>query len=164
MSTAISAEAGLYLSALLSRFSTTSSREVRSASTISWPVSARTVISRSGCRRLNAATDGLHHVGEQLGLQVHLGRGAEPGQHQQVLDDAEQPFRVLGDVRDHGAPIVLGDLVAAVTQEPGVAEDRGDWRPQLVRDEAEELVLDRVRDAQRIGSGAQLPFDADLFR
>ena len=36
-------------------------------------------------------------------------------------------------------------LVAPVLQEAGVAEDRGHRRPQLMRDEPQELVLDRVR-------------------
>ncbi|MEA2622744.1 MAG: hypothetical protein QOH61_1654 [Chloroflexota bacterium] len=55
-STSIGSVCGLYLSALLRRFSITSSRQVRSASTITCIGQGWSVTTRSGWRRLNAST------------------------------------------------------------------------------------------------------------
>ena len=70
---------------------------------------------------------------------------------QEVLDDGVEPVRVGRDVGDHRCPDALVELRAACLQQPRVAVDRGHRRPQLVRDEPEEGVLDRVGGLERTG-------------
>ena len=52
------------------------------------------------------------------------------------------------------ARTLLGQLGAVGLEQPRVAEDRGDRGPQLVRDQSEELVLDRVGRFECVGGGA----------
>ena len=91
---------------------------------------------------------------QHLRLEVRLRARAEPRQVEQVLDDGVEPVGVGRDVRDHRLADVLVQPGAACLQQTGVPEDRGDRRPQLVRDEAEELVLDRVGRLERVGCRA----------
>ena len=70
----------------------------------------------------------------------------EAGQLEEVLDDPEEPIGVLADVAEHAARVTAA---TAIAEEDGVAEDRRDRGPELVRDQPEELVLDRVRGRER---------------
>ena len=142
---------GLYLSALLRRFSI-EQLDVRSVGVDDeQPGDAEErdppSLVAAGERVDRLADD----VIEDLRLDVRLRSRAEAGQQQQVLDDPEEPLRILGDVGDHRPPSVLAQGVALVAEDLGVAEDRRDRGSQLVRHEAEELVLHRVRSAQRLG-------------
>ena len=99
--------------------------------------------------------DGPDDVGEDLRLGIGADARLEAGQEQEVLDDAEQALGLAGDVGDHRRPVASAEPVALVAQQAGVAEDRRDRRSQLVGDEPEELVLDRVRGMQGLGGGPQ---------
>ena len=112
---------------------------------------------RPGLRAPERLHGALDDQREDLRFEVGPRAGAEPGQVEEVLDDDVQAIGVGRDVRDHRRPDVLVEVVAAGLEEPGVAEDRRDRRPELVRDEAEELVLDGVRCLEGVSRGAYRP-------
>jgi hypothetical protein len=73
---------------------------------------------------------------------------------EQVLDDDVEAVGVGSDVREHRRLDLRVEVVAAGLQQARVAEDRRDWGPELVRDQAEELVLDGVRCLEGVSSCA----------
>ena len=85
------------------------------------------------------------HSVECRRLELGLGACPEARQGQQVLDDLVEALGLGRDVGHHRMTLILCQLIAPILQETGVAEDRGHWRPQLVRHEPQELVLDRIR-------------------
>ena len=64
------------------------------------------------------------------------------------------------DVGDHRCPRLVVELGPARLEQPGVPEDRRHRRPQLVRDETQEFVLDRVRRLERVRRRADCLFGA----
>ena len=62
-----------------------------------------------------------------------------------------EALRLCGDVGQHRIALFRCQLVAPVLEESGVAEDRGHRRPQLVRDEPQELVLDQFDSSSSAG-------------
>ena len=94
-------------------------------------------------------------MSEDLRLEIDRRPGCQLGQEKQVLDDGEQPIGVIRDVDDHRIAQRLFELITALAEQRGVPEDRRHRRPQLVRDESEELVLDGIRDVERVGGSAE---------
>ena len=109
--------------------------------------------------------EGDHHrlddVIEDLRLDVERRPGPEPRQLEEVLDDPHQALGFLADVADH-VPF-RGAEVAVLAEDDGVPEDRRHRRPELVGDEAEELILDRVRRLQGGGRRAQRLFRGEAL-
>jgi hypothetical protein len=63
------------------------------------------------------------------------------GDEQQVADQPQQPARVaVHDAEE--APVVVGQRRVVLEHQLQVADDRGQRRAQLVRDQGEELVLE----------------------
>ena len=89
-----------------------------------------------------------HHRHQVEVLRLHRQLAPlDAGEVQQVLDQAGQLGRAAVDPGDHPLPGVVQGLGAAV-QQLGVAVDEGQGRAQLVRDGAQELVLQPVELAQ----------------
>ena len=76
----------------------------------------------------------------------------------EVLDDRVEAVGIGRDVRDHGCAYGVVKLRATRLEQARVAIDRGHGRPELVRHEAQERVLDRVRGLQRLGRGGDGSF------
>jgi hypothetical protein len=79
---------------------------------------------------------------------------ADAGQEQQVAHQPHQPVRVALDDRQELSGVQAAG--ALVQQQLGVADDRGQRRPQLVRDQADELVLLPVELAHGLVLQAEL--------
>ena len=68
----------------------------------------------------------------------------EPAEDEQVLDDPEEAVGLRLDVRREIAGETLGVRIVTepAAEQPGPGEDRRDRRPQLVRDDADERLLE----------------------
>ena len=99
--------------------------------------------------------DALGHHDVQLDGPQLEGELARVGlsEEEQVADEVEQPGRVSVDDADV-ALLLLGEPVVLL-QQLDVAANRGERRPQLVRDERDELVLQPVELAQPVVLGRQ---------
>ena len=75
------------------------------------------------------------------------------GQEQQITHQVQEAFRVALD--DPGEVVGVPPAGPLVPQQLDVADDRGQRRPQLVRDEGDKLVLQPVQLAQPLVLGAQ---------
>ena len=71
-------------------------------------------------------------------------------EQEQVLDDPVEPLGLGMDVVERVRLALFIEQAAAVSQHLRVTKDDGNRRPQLVRDEAEEVVLRLVRLAQAV--------------
>ena len=67
----------------------------------------------------------------------------EPAEDEEVLDDPEQPIGLRLDVR--GELVGGAAVVELPAEEPRAGEDRRDRRPELVRDHADERLLELLR-------------------
>ena len=97
-STSIGSPAGLYLSALLRRFSTSISSAIESAWTMSdggWIAQPDLAIGMAPAARLDRRPD---DVVEDVRLAVELRPGAQAGELEQVLDDPQQAIGIVADV------------------------------------------------------------------
>ena len=107
---------------------------------------------------------GLERARRELGEvglpELDLERaGGDLGQQQQVADEAELAARVALDDLEEAPPLVAQVLGLDLGEELRVADDRGQRGAQLVRDEAEELVLEPLRVALGgyVATGADQP-------
>ena len=105
--------------------------------------------------RLGGGEDAARELG-RVGPADRDGRGAgvEPAREQDVVDDPGEPLGLAGDDREH--PRCWSSLerdVVALQRHRG-AVDRGERRPQLVRDGRDEVAL-QLLDGALLGQVAE---------